>query len=322
MAATTPPRPMPRGWSSPEAAAVAMASWDRLKAARRRVVSPRSSQSVREPNPTIAAATGGLNRYAIARFTGPLIVTSTLSVTGAGRRLDAAQAISQKRTAPGPTPWGQWVHRPVAIPERISAPAPRMTVYRYRVEERFSAIVCPGSSPGAQSRPQSLPLAVCARAGEARGPPTPTSGPQEIPRLGLGSSLARGIELSPPTLMICHGKHRGLPASNRPRRQELREVKFHGCNGEADCSEGHRSCHDRRPVHGGGRQLQRQVATRTTDSDDKQASGSGGVARAWCEICRRSMAVTPRLLRELTADPPASLRRALPLGSEERRVGK
>src|ERR1700716_1557687 len=104
------------GWRNTEAAAAARASCDRLKAERTTVVSRRNSQSVSEPNPTMAAATGGGKRNAMAMLTGLLIVTSTSDVTGAGRRLEAAQAISQKSTAHGPTLGCHCDHDPAITP--------------------------------------------------------------------------------------------------------------------------------------------------------------------------------------------------------------
>src|SRR3984893_5774466 len=103
-------------WRNTEAPAAARASCERLKAERTVVVSRGSSQSVSEPKPTMAAATGGGNRNAMAMLTGLLIVTSTSDVTGAGRRLEAAQAMSQKSTAHGPTLGCQRDHDPAKTP--------------------------------------------------------------------------------------------------------------------------------------------------------------------------------------------------------------
>src|ERR1700704_1806431 len=114
------------GWRNTEAAAAARASCERLKAERTSVVSRRNSQSVSEPRPTMAAATGGGKRNAIAMLTGLLIVTSTSAVTGAGRRFDAAQAMTQKSTAQGPTLGCHCDHDPAITPYAMSAVAPRM----------------------------------------------------------------------------------------------------------------------------------------------------------------------------------------------------
>src|SRR6267378_4012894 len=104
------------GWRNTEAAAAARASCERLKAERTSVVCRVNSQSVSEPKPTMAAATGGGKRNAMAMLTGLLIVTSTSDVTGAGRRLEAAQAMTQKSTAQGPTLGCQRDHDPAITP--------------------------------------------------------------------------------------------------------------------------------------------------------------------------------------------------------------
>ncbi len=62
MALTTRHGPRPASWNIVDAAPVARASCARLKAARGTEMSRWISQSVSEPKPTIAAATGAGNR--------------------------------------------------------------------------------------------------------------------------------------------------------------------------------------------------------------------------------------------------------------------
>jgi hypothetical protein len=65
-------------------------------------------------------------------LTGLLIVTSTSVVTGAGRRFEAAQAMTQKSTAHGPTLGCQLDHDPEITPYAINPVAARMIGYKLR----------------------------------------------------------------------------------------------------------------------------------------------------------------------------------------------